>query len=126
MNDLETVRTPFGGDEMKKAVKKKVIKKAVKSKSQYVVVRSKDAGVFAGYLEENLGNGEVILRDSRRIYYWKGAATLSQLSQEGVKIVSECKFPMEIPRHHIIGCCEVIPCTEEARLSIKSVPIWKV
>ena len=111
---------------MSKAIKKKVVKKAVKNKKPYVVVRSRDAGVFAGYLEENLGNGEVVLRESRRIYYWKGAATLSQLSQDGVKNVSECKFPMEMPRHHIIGCCEIIPATEAARLSIASVPVWKV
>jgi hypothetical protein len=92
--------------------------------SNYVVIRSRDAGVFAGYLESH-ENGTVVLKNSRRIYYWDGAATLSQLSQEGVSNVKNCKFPIEIPRHTIVGVCEIIPSTEKAKASIASVPIWK-
>lgn len=92
----------------------------------YVVIRSRDAGVFCGYLESESSDSSVVeLSESRRIYYWDGAATLSQLALEGVKKVSNCKFPEALPSHKIIGVCEIIPATEVARLSIASVPVWK-
>lgn len=93
----------------------------------YVVIRSRDAGVFCGYLISESENSNVVeLKESRRIYYWDGAATLSQLALEGVKSVKNCKFPEALPTHKIIGVCEIIPTTEAARLSIANVPVWKV
>ena len=91
----------------------------------YVVIRSRDAGVFAGHLESRPTETSVILKGSRRIYYWSGAATLSELSQVGVKNVTDCKFPCEIPVHEILGVYELIYATDEAKESIKSVPVWK-
>ena len=44
---------------------------------KYVICRTYSAGVFAGYLESRNGQ-EVVLRNARRIWYWKGAASLSQ------------------------------------------------
>lgn len=93
----------------------------------YVVIRSRDAGVFCGYLVSESEDSSVVeLKQSRRIYYWDGAATLSQLALEGVKNVKNCKFPAALPTHKIIGVCEIIPATEAARLSIASVPVWSV
>lgn len=98
-----------------------------KPTGHYVVIRSREAGVFAGYLEAEYEHGSVVeLRESRRIYYWDGAATLSQLALEGVKKVSNCKFPQALPHHKIVGVCEIIQATEAARLSIAAVPVWKV
>lgn len=91
---------------------------------RYVIVRSRDAGVFAGYLKRRTKD-EVELLQARRLWYWDGAFTLSQLSQEGVTKPQNCKFPMEMPEHTVIGACEVIPCSEKARLSIKNVTEWK-
>lgn len=51
---------------------------------KYVIVRTYSAGVFAGELESRTGQ-EVVLRNARRIWYWVGAATLSQLAMEGTK-----------------------------------------
>jgi hypothetical protein len=90
----------------------------------WVVIRSKDAGVFLGRLVREDG-ARVELVESRRIYYWDGAATLSQLSQEGVKSVSNCKFPCVMPYQTILGVCEIIPATAAAVLSIQAVPVWK-
>ena len=90
----------------------------------WVVIRSRDAGVFMGQLVKE-ENGRVELLNSRRIYYWDGAATLSQLSQEGVKNVSNCKFPQEMPTQIVLGVCEIIPATSIAVKSIKKVPVWK-
>jgi hypothetical protein len=90
----------------------------------WVVIRSRDAGVFMGQLVKE-ENGRVELLNSRRIYYWDGAATLSQLSQEGVKNVSNCKFPQPMPRQIVLGVCEIIPATKTAVESVGGVPIWK-
>ena len=83
---------------------------------EYVVIRTYSAGVHAGYLKRRDGK-EVELLNARRLYYWSGAATLSQLSQEGVKNVSKCKFTQEVPSIILTEAIEVLPCTEEARLS---------
>lgn len=95
---------------------------------QYYIVRSNEAGVFAGYIE-NISDknnvAEIIMTDVRRIWYWDGAASLSQLSQEGVKKPENCKFPCEIKRMKIFGVIEIIEATDEAKQSISNVPIWK-
>lgn len=48
-----------------------------KSKLRYVIVRTYSAGVFAGNLVSRNGR-EVVLSDARRLWYWAGAASLSQ------------------------------------------------
>lgn len=66
------------------------------------------------------------LRDARRIWYWDGAASLSQLAQEGVKRPQNCKFTVTVPMMTVTGVLEVIPCTDEAIESINGVPVWKM
>lgn len=90
----------------------------------YVVIRSRDSGVHAGYLQERRGD-EVDLIDSRRLWYWDGAATLSQVAMEGVKKPSNCKFAVTLPKITVLGICEVINATEAARSNIESVEAWK-
>ena len=91
----------------------------------YVIVRCTSAGVFAGYLKERDGQEATVL-NARRLWYWSGAASLSQLSQEGVKKPDECKFPCEVPKIGLTDVVEVIDCSQEAKESIASVPIWKM
>ena len=91
----------------------------------YCIVRTYSAGVFAGYVKEQDGGNGVVL-NARRLHYWNGAASLSQLSQEGVTKPAECRFPMEMPSVTLTNIVEVIPCTEKARLNIKAVPGWAV
>jgi hypothetical protein len=90
----------------------------------YVLVRSPDAGVFAGTFAENEGNA-VRLTGVRWLWYWDGAATLAQLSQEGVGLPAQCKFPVEVPEMVILGVCQVVPATQMARASIAAVPVWR-
>lgn len=102
---------------------KKVVKK--KAKEKYVVVRAQSAGVFAGVLASKKGN-EVTLNKCRRLWYWSGAASLSQLAIEGVKKPTECKFTVETDNHEILGVIEVIPATAKAKQSIVSVVAWQM
>lgn len=90
----------------------------------YVVIRSKDSGVHTGYLKRKRGS-EIKLLNARRIWYWKGAATLSELSQNGVKNPNECKIPAPVPEITVLGVCEIIPMTEKAQKSIEGVPEWR-
>ncbi len=90
---------------------------------EYVIIRADRAGVFAGYLESRDGT-EVVLRDVRRLWYWSGAASLSELANKGVKNVSACKFPAPNKKIIVTGVIEVIPATETARKIIEGVPVW--
>lgn len=92
----------------------------------YVIVRSYSAGVFAGELvEHDKITRHVTLNNVRRIHYWKGAASLSQLAAEGVTKPESCRFSVETNRHCVAEVIEVIPVTEKARENIAGVPQWK-
>ena len=54
-----------------------------------VMVRSTNAGVFYGKLVSRDGD-TVVLKDSRRVWYWAGAATLSELANRGTSKPEEC------------------------------------
>jgi hypothetical protein len=90
---------------------------------RYCIIRTYSAGVHAGYVESRNGE-EVTLRNARRIYYWAGAATLSEMANEGVAKPKECKFPAAVAEITLTNAIEVIPCTEKARESLQNVPAW--
>jgi hypothetical protein len=93
------------------------------SDDTYKIVRTYSAGVFAGNVVRREGR-DVDLVNARRLWYWKGAATLSQLAMEGVKNPSECKFAMPVSVT-LTEAIEIIDVTETARSSIEGVPVWK-
>lgn len=95
-----------------------------KSKTaKYVIVRTYSAGCHAGELESRQGK-EVVLRRARRLWYWQGAASLSELAQVGTSKPAGCKFPTPVDRIVLTEAIEIIDCTPAARASIESVPVW--
>lgn len=94
-----------------------------KDGKDYVICRTRSAGVFAGYLKSREGQ-EVILLNARRLWYWSGAASLSQLANEGVNKPSECKFPCEVDKVTLLDAIEIIPATEKCKKSIDGVKTW--
>ena len=92
---------------------------------KYYIVRADQAGVFFGKIKERTGD-EATLTDVRRIWYWEGAASLSQLALEGVKRPEKCKFTVTVPELTVLGVIEIIPCAEAAVENIKGVPEWRV
>ena len=88
------------------------------------IVRTYSAGVFLGTVVERDGK-EVVLSNARRIWYWDGAATLSQLANEGTSKPKNCKFPAPVERILLTEAIEIIPATEAAIASIAAVPVWK-
>ena len=91
---------------------------------KYVIVRTYSAGVFAGELFSRNGK-EAIVKNARRLWYWKGASSLSQLSIDGVASPKECKFPVEVPEVLLTEVIEILPLSEKARKSIQGVEVWK-
>lgn len=94
-----------------------------KKAERYVIVRTYSAGVFAGELESRTGQ-EVVLRNARRLWYWSGAASLSELAQRGTSKPSECKFPVAVNRVELLQAIEILDVTAAARQSIEEVPVW--
>ena len=89
----------------------------------YVIVRTYSAGVFAGELTKRDGK-EVTLKNARRLWYWAGAASLSELAQRGTSKPAQCKFPVEVAQIILTEAIEILSVTVEARISIENVPIW--
>jgi len=96
------------------------------SEKKFVICRTYSAGVFAGNLESQSDDGKrVVLTDARRLWYWKGAASLSELAVRGVKYPEECKFPVAVPRVELTESVEILDVSPEAEACIKAVPEWK-
>ena len=91
---------------------------------KFVIVRTYTASVFAGTLKKRNGK-EVELTNARRLWYWQGAASLSQLAVNGTSKPNQCKFPVSVPSVTLTEAIEILDVTPEARKSIESVPIWK-
>jgi len=91
---------------------------------KYVIVRTYSAGVFAGELESREGK-EVVLKNARRLWYWEGACSLSELAMKGVSKPDKCKFPCEVDRVELLEAIEILDVTKEAKKSIKNVPLWE-
>lgn len=73
---------------------------ASEKKRKYVIVRTYSAGVFAGNLKSRNGK-EVVLTNARRLWYWAGAASLSQLAVNGTSKPMEgielwLRIPLEL------------------------------
>ena len=88
------------------------------------IVRTYSAGVFFGNVESRNGQ-EVVMTNARRIWYWDGAASLSQLAQTGTSKPENCKFPNPVDRVELLQAIEILDVTPEAAATIDSVSIWK-
>ena len=88
----------------------------------YVIVRTYSAGVFAGYLKQRAGR-EVELTQARRLWYWEGANSLSDLASIGTTKPDKCKFsrPIDVVLTEAI---EIISVTNLGFVSITGVALW--
>jgi hypothetical protein len=91
---------------------------------QKVIIRGDRSGVFFGTLREKNGQ-EIVLDNCRRLWYWAGAASLTQLAAEGVKSPRECKFTIRIDSITILDAIEILLCTPQAVENIERVSEWK-
>jgi len=97
--------------------------KKISDISKWKIVRTYSAGVFFGKIETRNGQ-EVVMRNARRLWYWDGASSLSQLAMEGTKKPENCKFPCAVDRLELLQVIEILDVTEKAKQSINGVEIW--
>lgn len=90
--------------------------------TQKFIIRCDRAGVFYAEIASRSGN-EAELRNARRVHYWQGAASLSQMAMEGVKPGS--RLTVVVPEMTVLGVIEVIPCSPEAIANLDAVPVWR-
>ena len=90
-----------------------------------VIVRGTNSGVFFDTLAAKEGT-EVELHNCRRIWYWEGAASISQLATDGTVNPNKCKFTVTVDEIIITDVIEIIPCTDKAIESIEGVRVWKM
>lgn len=81
-----------------------------------VIIRTYSSGVHIGKLvsiDYTVAGTEVLLENSRRLWKWNGAFTLSEVSQKGVS--GDTKISTNIPLHCVQNVIEIIPTTKQAR-----------
>jgi len=88
------------------------------------IIRTEKAGVFFGEIKEKNGN-ELVLTNVRRLWYWSGAASLSQLATDGTSRPNDCKFTVIVDEMTVNNWIEIIPCTDKAIESINAVRLWR-
>lgn len=96
---------------------------ATKHIGKMVMIRTYSAGVHYGRLVdvESAANGyDVELEDTRRIYEWSGAFTLSALATKGTSKKEKCKFSITIPNILLLAI-EIIIMTDGAVANLNSV-----
>ena len=91
---------------------------------KFYIVRADRAGVFFGKIEERT-QGEVIMTDVRKIWYWDGACAVEQLATDGTKKPNECKLTVTVPEMIIANPIQIIPCTDKAVKSLSGVKVWE-
>ena len=85
---------------------------------KYCIVRCRNAGVHAGIVKQ--ANAEFVeLKDSRRLWFWKSAFTLSEAANEGVTSESKIAAPLAVLVIPTNDVCELIPTSDKARKSIE-------
>lgn len=95
-----------------------------KYEGKYYIVRGDRSGVFAGEIVSRNGQ-EIEMKNVRRLWYWDGACSISELAEKGTQKPSNCKFTVVVKKLEILDVIEVIECTAKAKKSIKEVIAWK-
>ncbi len=100
------------------------IPKKNKKGMEYCIVRTYSAGVFAGWYNRKTKGKEGTVYDARRLWYWDGACSLSELAVKGTTKPDKCKFPCTVSEIQLKEIIEIIPCTEVAKKIIESIKVW--
>ena len=94
-------------------------------KNRICIIRSYASGVHFGEVIETrdtLHGLSVTLKNSRRIHYWEGACSLSQVAMDGIRTG---RIAMELPEIQVENVIEIIQMSELAIDNIKNQPVWK-
>lgn len=93
-------------------------------KDNYYIVRANGAGVFFGKIKERKGT-EVLMENARRLYYWSGALSVTDIAKNGVTNPKDCKFTAFIDEVLIFNVVEINKCSEKSIKILVEVAEWK-
>jgi hypothetical protein len=125
MSEIETIKINEVEYVRKDSVKNEVIDT---NGLKMCLIRSYGAGVFFGYVKKQtaeLNGVNVELLRAKRIHYWDGACSLTQLSLEGTKLPQNCRITEAVDFQFIANVIEIIPLTEKAFQNLDGVKPWK-
>lgn len=88
-----------------------------------VIARIDRAGVFHGILTAKDAE-TTTMSDVRRIYYWRGALSVTDMSVTGVAEGSKVTVPAKCVEFETAKVIELIECSAEASKSIESIKSW--
>lgn len=83
---------------------------------EFVIVRTRSAGVHLGILREINGTA-ALLHDARRLWRWTGAFTLNEIAVGGCG--EESRISQPVPSILLTEAIEVIPCSEQAEKNLR-------
>ena len=84
---------------------------------EFVIVRTRSAGVHFGTLAESCGTA-VELYNARRLWRWRGANTLNEIALEGCA-QEYTRISKAVPRILLTEAIEVILCSKEAQKNLE-------
>lgn len=87
------------------------------------IVRGEKSGVFYGEIKKRNGT-EVTMTNCRRLWYWAGANTISQLAQLGTIAPEACQFTVAVDEITVLDAIEIDKCSDVAIKSIDEVREW--
>ena len=89
------------------------------------IIRTYSAGVFYGWVDRSDKSEARTIYNSRRVWYWDGAASLSQLANDGSKRPSNCKIAQIVGETDLMNIIEVIPVSESAKTILDGIKVWE-
>ena len=90
---------------------------------KHVLVRTYSAGVHFGELVKREGQ-DIELRNARRIWAWKGANTLSDIAEKGLKYGKESKISLTVSSIILTQAIEIMPISASALKNLSEVAEW--
>ena len=94
--------------------------------NEKVIIRTYSAGVHYGTLvseEKSEGGYHVVLENSRRVWKWSGANSLSELATLGTSNPTDCQFSLQVRKIKLLAI-EIIYMTDEAIENMDEVKNW--
>ena len=88
-----------------------------------IIARIDRAGVFHGTLD-HIDNEIIRLKDARRIYYWEGAISVTDMAAKGLKS-GKITIPVSTVEFMSDKIIELNECSDDATKSIEAIKPWK-
>ena len=89
-----------------------------------IIARIERAGVFHGVLDYK--DAEITrMTHVRRIYYWQGALSVTDMAVNGISAASKVTVPASVVEFDTPQVVELIECSNEASQVIENITPWK-